>query len=121
MFSLSATTTLGLDDPKLDAYPEYYISAKDDAEALVQVDVVKGLVYVVACPHHWASSSSSSDGSSGGVTFGEGGALLQVAPEAAELRGWRDGRSGDDAGALPREADEARQWRGADKGFDEFK
>ena len=102
---------------------------RDDAEALVQVDIVKGLIYIVACPHHWTSSSSSSssdsdsgDGSSGGVSFGAGGELLQVSPESPELRHWRDGRVSDEAaGELPGESDESKEWRGADKGFDEFK
>lgn len=114
----------GLDDPRLDPYPEYFVSVRDDAEALIQVDIVKGLVYIVACPHHWTSSSSSSggDSSGGGVSFGAGGELLQVSPESPELKGWRDGQGGDEAaGTLARETDESKAWRGADKGFDDFK
>ena len=103
------------------------MSVRDDAEALIQVDIVKGLVYIVACPHHWTSSSSGSSSSggssSGGVSFGAGGELLLVSPESPELKGWRDGRDGDEAaaGALARETDESKAWRDADKGFDEFK
>ena len=112
---------LGLDDPALDAYPEYYFAANDDAEALVQVDVVKGLLYLVACPHHWGARAAADDlSASSGVSFGAGGELLQVRPEAPELRAWRDGRRGDEA-PVPREADPAKSWRGADQGFDDFK
>lgn len=107
------------------------MSVRDDAEALIQVDIVKGLVYIVACPHHWTSSSSSSssgssssgDSSGGGVSFGAGGELLQVSPESPELKGWRGGQEGDEAaaGTLARESDESKAWRDADKGFDDFK
>jgi len=42
-------------------FPEYLVSSRPDAEALLQVDVVKGLVFVVACPHHWQDASDQEE------------------------------------------------------------
>lgn len=48
---------LGLLNLKTDYYPQYMVSKHLDAEALIQVDVVQGQIYITSCPHHWKDNT----------------------------------------------------------------
>lgn len=95
------------------------------------MDVVRGLIYIVGCPHHWDDASAGDDGSGGSSVGGGGGgsgiggdgdgvtrAVFDLPEEAAKLKAWREGGAAFDG--LATEAAASRAWRGADSGFDEF-